>query len=267
MAFLTVNGVEISIAEGEAAESTERIGEDLRAFSGGLISTTRAWKRGWRFRTIPMTAALAYAWLRLLRGDGHSWSFDDATYYLYSSKGLAPSSGTGTRRTATPAPHVGSAYVRLSAGATLSYPAALTGAWTLMVWIYESGAWHNYIECSDGTKYKDGAVYGSAIAFLTVTAGAAILGDSGSGAVQDFDDFVVLPFIAPAAWAAVWGVATEPFSALPQLAFDGDFVEDGPIYGEAPGQAAKSEYVSFQDATAPAWEAAGRRVSFDVEEA
>lgn len=264
--FLTLNGINIPIADREFSEGQIPIGEQGRAFSGAKMDSIRAIKRKWSATTPPLDPDDAIPLMRLLSGQGHTVSFDDATYYLYSSKGLGPSSGTGTYRSATPSPKFGAGYVRLSAGAQLAYTTPLS-TWTLMVWTYESGAWHHYIKCSDGTKYKDGASYGSAIPFLTgsAIAGTATLGDSGSGAAQDFDDFVILPFVIPATWAAVWGVTSSAFSALPDLTLSGECIPSAATVS-APLESISAEGVQFQDGGASAWIAAGRRVSFDLEE-
>jgi len=268
MAYLTVNGLELSVLNDSADEAVDEVGERDRAFSGALLSSIRAYKRAWTFKTPPIGSATATAWMGLLRGTGHHWGFDDATYYAYSSKGLGYTTlvGTLTRRTATPSPKFGSAYIRLTAGGTLTYgvQVPLTSAWSLAVWRYESGAWHHYIRCSDGTKYKDGVVYGSAIAFLDMLATAAVLGDSGSVSTQDFDDFVSVPYVIPAAWAAVLGVATTAFSDLPRLTVAGDFVEDTSL--EVEGSEVSGHYVQFYDNSAGAWDAAGRELSFTIKE-
>lgn len=264
--FFTLNGINIPIGDGAFSGGQILIGEEGRAFSGAKMDSVRKIKRKWSGTTSIQHPDTAHAIRSLISGMGHALPFDDATYYLYSSKGLGPSSSTGaSRQTATPAPKFGSAYLRLTAGTTLSYPAGLTGAWSLMVWIYESGAWHHYIRCSDGTKYKDGATYGSSIAFLSVSGTSAILGDSGSGAAQNFDDFIILPFIVPATWAAVWGVATSAFSLLPDLTMSGDCVPAA-VTVAAPIESVTVEYQQYQDGAASAWVAAGQRVSFDLEE-
>jgi hypothetical protein len=269
MPFITVNGLQLGILNGNADEDADEIGERDRAFSGALLSSIRAFKRAWKMGTPPIGSATATAWMGLLRGYGHHWGFDDATYYAYSSKGLGYTTLVGTlaRRTATPAPKFGSGYISLTATGSLTYgvQVPLASAWALMVWRYEGGAWHHYIKCSDGTKYKDGAVYGSAIAFLDMLATAAVLGDSASIASQYFDDFVSVPFVIPAAWAAVLGVATSAFSDLPRLTVAGDFVEDTSV--EVEGSEVTGKYIQFYDDSAGAWDAAGRELSFTIKEA
>ena len=263
--FFTLNGINIPIADSAFSEGQILIGDEGRAFSGAKMDSTRAIKRRWSGQTTILDPDTATAVKALLTGLGHTLSFNDSTYYLYTSKGQGPTSGTGTYRTATPSPKFGAGYVRLAAGASLTYPAGLGANWTLMTWVYESGAWHHYIRCSDGTKYKDGATYGSAIPFLSVSGSSAVLGDSGSGSNQDFDDAVFLPYVIPAAWAAVWGVASSAFSALPDLTLSGECVPASTTV-TAPVGSVEGVYVQYQDGGASAWIAAGRRVSFDVEE-
>jgi hypothetical protein len=270
MPFITVNGLQLGILNDNADESNDIIGERERAFSGTLLSSVRAVKRSWALKTEPLGSAVGVAWAGLFNGVGHRWGFDDSTYYAYSSKGLGYTTlvGTLTRRTATPSPKFGSAYIRLTAGGSLTYgvQVPLSSPWALMVWRYESGtsAWHHYIKNSDGTKYRDGAVYGGSIDFLDMLATAAILGDAASIAPQDFDDFVSVPFVIPASWAAVLGVATSAFSDLPRLEVAGDFIRETSLQVE--GEEVSTHYIQFYDNSAGAWDGAGRELSFTIRE-
>lgn len=262
MSFLTVNAIPFPASEGR--EGIVQIGERERAFSGALLSSIRATKGTWDLTTKPIPASEMAAWRALLGGRGEHFSFNDSTYYTYSAKGLPKTSGSPSRQTATPAAKFGSAYLRLAAGAQASWQANATGAWTLMVWRYESGAWHHYALCSDGTKYRDGSSYGSAIAFLAVSGGAIVLGDSGAGADQNFDDLVYLPAVIPAAWAAVWGVAASAFSDLPRVEIAGDAIDGAPLEAEA--RDLNSQFQPFRDGAASAWDSAGRRLSLVLEQ-
>lgn len=223
MSALTINEWPLPAAVGSVAEETEDIGDEARAFDGTLNCSLRATKTNTSIQTIPVAAATAAPLLALLRGDGHTWSFDDATYFVYSSKGLNKASGTGT----TLASGKFGRGMRLSSGATMTWAPGTATTWTLMVWRLNGATWEHYILCSDGTKYKDGAVYGSAIAFLAFSGGTLTLGDSGSGANQDFDGLVLLPAVVTAEMAASFGTATTAFGLLPQLLMGGDLVLEG----------------------------------------
>lgn len=86
MPSLNINGWDIPVREGSAGKSLEIIGEQSRSFSGFLITTERAEKRGWKFRTPLIPEADAVAIEGLLRGRGDVWKFDDS---LWSAKGQA----------------------------------------------------------------------------------------------------------------------------------------------------------------------------------
>jgi hypothetical protein len=98
-----------------------------------------------------------------------------------------------------------------------------------MVWRYNSllTAWVHWILCSDGTKYQNGAVYGSSIPFLAFSSGTLTLGDSGSVANQDFDGLVFLPAVVTAEMALAFGTASTAFGLLPRLLLGGDLILEG----------------------------------------
>jgi hypothetical protein len=227
MAFVKINQWELSVSS--AAQTLAHIGQRERAFNGTMLATQISQKREWTLTTPWMDPTEAEKVRLLLLGLGDKWDFSESTGndWQWSSKGLGKASGSGSSL----ASGKFGRGVRIAAAGQVtwtlgtSYPWSLT-TWSLMVWYYESAAWHHYILCSDGTKYKDGAVYVGSLAFLAFSGGTLTLGDSGSGGNQDFDDLVALPFVVTTGMAAAWGVATESFGPLPALKLDGTLVKD-----------------------------------------
>lgn len=224
MAGLTINEWTVPVAADSASEGVEDIGDEGRSFDGTLLTTLRATKTGLDITTIPLAAATVKPLLVLLKGDGEVWSFDDSTYFVYSSKGLNKASGSGTS--------ISGKFglgMRLAAGATMTWAVGSSTTWTLMVWQYNLmlTTWYHWILCSDGTKYRDGVVYGSSIPHLAYSGGTLTLGDAGSIANQDFDGLVYLPAVVTAEMAAAFGTATAAFGLLPRLLLGGDLILEG----------------------------------------
>jgi len=224
MPALTINTWTVPVAAGSAGEAVEDIGDEGRSFDGTLLVTLRATKTSLDVVTVPLAAATVSPLLALLRGDGQVWDFDDSTYFVYSSKSVNKASGSG--KSISGKFGLG---MRLSAGATMTWAVGSSTTWTLMVWRYNSAltTWIHWIECSDGTKYQNGAVYGSSIDFLAYTSGTLTLGDSGSIANQDFDGLVYLPAVVTAEMALAFGTATTAFGLLPRLLLGGDLILEG----------------------------------------
>lgn len=224
MAGLTINGWTCPVAAESASEGVDDIGDEGRSFDGTLLTTLRATKSSLAVTTIPLAVATVLPLMALLKGDGHVWSFDDSTYFVYSSKGLNKASGSGTSITGK-----FSNGMRLAAGATMTWAVGASSTWSLMVWRYNTltTTWIHWILCSDGTKYQNGAVYGSAISFLAFSSGTLTLGDSGSVANQDFDGLVFLPAVVTAEMALAFGTASAAFGLLPRLLLGGDLILEG----------------------------------------
>lgn len=224
MAGLTINEWTCPVAADSASEGVEDIGDEGRSFDGTLLTTLRATKTPLDVTTIPLAAATVKPLMALLKGDGQVWSFDDSTYFVYSSKGLNKASGSGTSITGK-----FSNGMRLAAGATMTWAVGSSSTWTLMVWRYSTvlTAWVHWIECSDGTKYQNGVAYGSAVDFLGYTGGTLTLGDAASVANQDFDGLVYLPAVVTAEMALAFGTATAAFGLLPRLLLGGDLILEG----------------------------------------
>jgi hypothetical protein len=195
---LVLNGLSIPVAVQGADSSPNVIEDAARTVGGTMVRSRRAVVQSFKGNTIPVSAALAADIVGILNAQMDHWSFDNSTYWAWSEGGLTTDGGTGAYATTTPSPKFGAGYLEVNAGAYWSAATALGTAWTVMLWTYESGAWHHYALTSTGIRYKDGVVYGSAIAFLSVVSGSTRIGDTGAGAAQQFDDFLALQWVASA---------------------------------------------------------------------
>lgn len=236
MAFLTLNGVEIPVLDGNASRSRVLIGERGRAFDGTFRSSVRARKRQWSLATPVVTKAEADAIVGLVEGQGHHWSFDAD---LYSDKGLVGTGAGASVGTTSPSPKFGAGRLGITTGNTATFALSLGGAWTVMVWQWDGAAWDHYVVTSAGHKWVNGIRNDAATTtWLAVSSGTLTL--SAPSAAAYYDDLVALPYVIPAAWAEVWGVATSAFSALPRLAMAGDIgtaTVEGELGAEAYTQA------------------------------
>lgn len=98
MAFLRVNGIDVSVANDSASVTPEVVGESGRAPDGSLWVQRTAIKGGYSFSTPPRTAQEAIALQLLVLGEGHVWPFS-SSLGLYSSRGaLITSSGAAITR-------------------------------------------------------------------------------------------------------------------------------------------------------------------------
>jgi hypothetical protein len=224
--FLALNQYAVPIKASSAPTIRQiAIGSQRRAFDGTLITQRRNHKRSWRLRTTAMSEANAHALLGLLAGRGHHWSFSSSADYYYSSKGLGKASGTATR---TASGGKFTSYITIAAAGQVIWDTDhpdYTDS-TAMVWYYTSAAWHHYIVRGDGAKWVDGVRNDAASTpFLSIdSSGRTLLGDTGAGAGQDFDDLVSLPFTISADMAEAFGVMTAAFSDLPDLTMTGDII-------------------------------------------
>ena len=206
MAFITLNGIALSVLANSGDRDDLEIGEGLsRAFDGSAQRSVRAWKRQWTLSTIPDVPSVSQAFVALLQGRGHRWSFDTD---LYSDQGLGPSASSATSIAA--GGRWSNAMLFTTSGGSLSY-AGLAGAlgFTLLVWHEDSGVWNDYALTwnAAGTLtnvYKNGVAQAVALpAFITsftIATGTLVLVANASSTSRAFDDMVAWPFEAPAAW-------------------------------------------------------------------
>lgn len=190
MPALTLNGLSVPVSVQQADSSPNVIEDAARTVGGTEVRSRRAVVQSLDCNTIPVSAALSADILGQMSAQMDHWSFDDATYWEWSEGGLTTDGGSGSRSTSTP--KYGSGYLTVPSSSYWSAETGISTAWTVLVWRYEAGTWHHYALTSDGTKYRDGAVYGGSIAFITVAGSSVRIGDTGAGSSQHFDDLLVL---------------------------------------------------------------------------
>jgi len=106
MAFLTINGWEIPVAE--VTKSNEYLGTYKRVFSGSLRDSTSAVKRKWNITTTPLTYDDAYTLRNILISNGDHFGFDNIAgntgwdntinNFIVSDKGVVATGGVATWR-------------------------------------------------------------------------------------------------------------------------------------------------------------------------
>ncbi len=221
MSYALINNYAISIAQGEASESTTAIGDSDRTAGGALIRSLRANKRTWLLAMPPTTPTLADCLRHLILGEGDVWHFNESTSndWQWSVKGLGKASGSASSL----AGGKFSRGVRIAATGQVTWTTNTGASWTVMVWYYTGGAWVHYIVTSGGDKWVDGVSNNAASTpFIANTSTTTTLGDAASAGNQDFDDLVVLPYVLHADVAVAFGTNTAAFSDLPNLNLRGD---------------------------------------------
>ena len=148
-------------------------------FSGTLTSGVRDRKEQLRFKTKPLDLTAGRAWRALVQGDGHSWSFDDSTFWVYADgTGFPPhASETGAVR-ATTGVLFGAGYARVTG--TLGWDLLTTlgiGASSTFFtfWRRNTGqaspAWEHWIY-NGGVKYRNGVQTGASTPWFAVGGGS-----------------------------------------------------------------------------------------------
>lgn len=180
------------VLEDQASLQDASVQYEAAAADGSVLRDVRAYKDLFSGAIRWHGVARHKVWRLLLRGNAgedvwHHWTFDDATYFDYSDKALAPSSGTYTRAGSSPGPAFGSAYLDVTASTAIA-----TGwssfAWTVMGWQYDGvSAWVHVIETSAGDVFEDGVLEGSP------TYGWAFSGGTLTLPAGEYDDLVLLP--------------------------------------------------------------------------
>jgi hypothetical protein len=237
MAFMTLNGQTIDIADQSASFGTDEIARnEARTLSGSKVDSRTTIKRRGEFTTTYLTEDEGEALRHLLLGEGWHFPFDSD---LYSEDTLlGPIAGyTATLGTSTPSPVYGAKRIKVPSGTTISFNVALTGSYTLMGNVYVTDEWDIFVKIYDAststtTVWEQGAP-GSTVATMDVSSThPRLLGKSPAGVNGDtfIDDFVVLPWAATSTQAIAWMTRAAAFSAIPKLDLDGDVLrEGGPI--------------------------------------
>jgi hypothetical protein len=220
---LALNGIQVPAEIGSVERpAPELIGARGRSPAGGAQDGVRSRKQLFRGRLKVLPGAEADAWRGLLGGRGHHFSFD---VNLYSDRGLGPSSSSGTSIVAG---GKFGAKLRLAATTGQVTYGLVSTAWTVLVWRYESAAWHHYIVRSDAAAWVDGSAT-SVPAWLVVSGSTKLTNTAGSA--QDFDDLVVLPYLMPSGWVAdVYAEhSAQAWAPVPRLRLTGDLVPGAPL--------------------------------------
>lgn len=231
---LRVNRINLGTIMATSEEPTgERrdIGEEGLATDGSMRVTRLTRKRDLKFKTIPLSAADAFAWESLLIGEGEVWSFDAS---LYGSKGLGPFASAGATVVGTGAPKFGAKMLNLAAtSGTISYMAAIntfgvvSTGWTVIVYrSTDAGTtWTHYVVRSDGAKWVDRVRNDAAsTTWLTVGMDGKVTIANVTGAAVNYDDLTILPFDVLASWIPALGWIA--FCPLPYLDLDGSFIPE-----------------------------------------
>lgn len=215
MPALVINGITVPVGADSLSRSVEEVGERTRAFDGTAI-LNRRWQKRVLELTIPVASQVdQLAWMALLRGEGHVWSFDAN---LYSAKGLPLAGSTPSTGSTSPAPRFGAG--RLSTGASAAGASTKLGpVWTVSLWVWTGSAWSHYIVNSSGQKWRDGVRSdATSTTFLSVSAS----GDLTLAANNVFDDIVAFPAVMPTTWPPLLYATGGAFPPLPRIEAYGD---------------------------------------------
>lgn len=271
MAFLTINGVEVQIADDSARFDVVEIGSRKRAFDGTPMVTRQRLARELSVRTSILAKAEAFAVSCLAAGLGHVFSFAS---HVYSSKGKGPSASTDVTYSATGGPVTGVGRITVAGTTgttTYSAVAALRAGfdsteWTVLVWRKESGTWFHYIVKGNSTAWKNGSTV-AVPAWLTVTPGGSVTIAATDATAYDYSDLVTLPFLIPDSWVSqldAWlRTGTRAFPPLATLHLEGNAVPTTHAF-YAKGEVEGEELL--QATVAGSWEPAARRLSIKFRE-
>jgi hypothetical protein len=250
MAFLTINGFEISILDGSADVSEEEIGSSTRAFSGHLIQSTRARARVFSGKTPILSAANAKATTGLLKADGHYWGFDDQ----YSSKGLGVASGTYT---------ITSGLIQILGGNTVTFDTNIGSAWTIVA---KQNIGSMFTIDSDGNQYVNGVTTTGNNYFLNVSSGDMVLSgksNTNTNTVRQWDDVLIFPFAMTVSMHEFFSTPSALFSEVPALTVSGNALKSESVTMRLRHGSLSDELIQYMTGGSVA---TGFQVAFTLEE-
>ena len=240
MAFLTINGYDVPIANGQASLNYQKLGRQSRSYQGVLSGTYRARVREWTLQTDIMDEANIEALVGLIDGTGHTWTFDND---LFSSKGLGPNSGYSVT-VSTTGGKVGG-FMTVATTTNIGWNTfGVNVPYTVMVWKKDLGGnWQHYAINTTGDQFKNGAshtpVAGDNIThWFAYSAGSITLVGKeidGTNGAAHYDELVAVPYIMPLAQITAAyneNVAGRGHSLLPAINITGDCVSttySGPV--------------------------------------
>ena len=244
MPYLSLSGFSVPVRATGATFANTALGEDSRAFGGQLVPSRRSLSRSFEIQTIVDTPGAARALAGLVQGEGHKWSFNSD---LYSSKGLGPQAGYTVTMSATGGV-AGGGYVQVTSAQSIGWRSLQYGDFTMMVYKYTGGAWHQYVYTYDLStttvaQYKDGAshspVAGDNITnwftYTSATGDFAFAGKDidGTNGNSRYDELVIVPYLMTAEMISAFNTETRTnsraFGEIPQLNVSGDIIPDGPV--------------------------------------
>ena len=231
-AFLSINGIPLSVADGAASSSVDDVGVSARMSDGSLVRNRRAVKSSWDFDTVLDVQATALAVKGLVLGAGHVWDFNSS---LYSAKGLAVTTSGALSSTQK---KYGSQSLQLPASTaveinTTAYDYQFR-PWTAAFWWYRAGAWKHIVETSANKRWENGVYIGTRF-YCAASSYYLNIGD-GDPTTRYIDDLWVAEYVMPDSWAASIYAAGAPAGGAPRLTASGLLIDGGTrsvtCYGE-----------------------------------
>jgi hypothetical protein len=236
MAFLSINGVVVRVADASVTQTLARRLSRSRSFRGELRDARRAIRRSWTIEARNADHADGRALEQMIEGQGHLFDLADG---LQGSTGLMPEAGLVAGLTLKPAlaGAFGDGYLEVAAavtGTVLAYDVQVGDEWTVLVRRKVAGAWVGYAQRSDGAAYVDGAwsstfglpfSIGGLGLYVRATEGVVELVKDSAAAAELLDDLVILPYRMSDAMLATLTASTAPkFGGCPVLRIEGDLV-------------------------------------------
>lgn len=227
--FLDICGVNVPCAELTMKPPAIGAGVTRSANASARANwIARKWHGQGKTAAMQQTDALFLT--ALLAHQADHWSFD---VDLYSDKGRP---GAGARNTAAPTSRYGAGADALGIGGTYTFPVdSVAAGWTLLVWNYESAAWHHYVGYGPsggaGAWLRDGVSHAAPTWWNNGSNASFLLGTSLSidctGELQaDYiDDLVVIGTQCSATQASALHTfhAAQAWPLAPKLTVSGDF--------------------------------------------
>ena len=279
MSMISVNGIAVSIAVGQAGFKVSTINADRTTQANrALINRTRA-RFDYQMQTTTIEPREADFIAALIGGAGHRMSFDAD---LWSTRGRRPSGSllTGITNTA-PTPKFGANRLLLGGAtsfvswdfASIESTTPLVDRWLVQAWRCSTTSavdWHLWQVRSDGAVFFDGVRDDNLDAsWCQVSNGVLTIKRGTSPTCEAVDELSIIfaqPSDAQVVQAAAWQMAGNPWSDMPRVVAYGDFNErSGVFLGRVEGDQQVSSYSESANWLADsAWRNNARSVSFEL---
>jgi len=244
MGALTINGWEISAADGSIMRESTFRGSRERGKSGQHRDGRRDHKRAWDAVTTVQDLEVADAIQGLVQGLGHVWAYKDG---IAASTGAKPTADSDVVFVATGGRYDG--HLSIQSAAVISHNVPVGHSWTMMGWVDDGTGqgWQHMALRSDGAEFIDGvsAAGPSGIFVVIDTANLFNLNGvdrTGANAAIQVDELVIVPWFAPDDAIRSFATYALPFSPLPFVDLSGDIVED-PLFVRVRGQKLTGSFV------------------------